>query len=196
MSSTKKKIVISMVAVLTVVALAAVALVAVFAARQVTVNSGLTITYTAEQVKATVSGSYQRQGDASPTSFGSNLTFDGTERTANSTNAKSFSPVDITLTYEKQYVDLTYTIANTDTTKAIRIALTDPNEANDNVTYTYTVTNNSVAVANPTTENLLGEGGSLAAGESAVVTIRIAIEDAEENVTLTNKQLVFALSIA
>ena len=82
MTATRKKVVVAFSSLAFVLVAAMVAVVAVFAARNVTVKSGYQISYTALRVKATVSGTYQVKNDESPTSLSpATLSFTGTEAT-------------------------------------------------------------------------------------------------------------------
>ena len=182
MSSTQKKVVISLVSLIAAV----VAFTAVWAARNVTTNSGFTISYTAVHVKATVSGTYQVNGAGSPTALSpATITFDGTEATNGSANVKSFTSVTPVLSEVggQAYVDFVYTITNNETTNLIDIVLSsDPDVANNNLTYTYTVslTNNSDATSTGNTYNNLVVG--LKPTKTATITIRATVDNLDENV--------------
>ena len=182
---TKKKIVVALSSLAVVVVAAIVAVVAVFAARTTTTNSGFTITYTAIQIKATISGTYQVNTDANATALSpATITFDGTEATDGTENVQSFTSVTIPLTAtgseSEKYVEFVYTIVNNHETDSMDIALaTDPDTNNDNLTYTYSATNGGQAVASPTYNNLVS---GLAHGATAVITIRVAVTDLDSNV--------------
>ncbi|MBQ7453351.1 MAG: hypothetical protein IJS68_03745 [Clostridia bacterium] len=185
---TKKKVIIALSSLAVVFVAAIVAVVAVFAARTTTTNSGFTITYTAIQVKATISGTYKVNTDASPTALSpASISFDGTEATDGTANVKSFNSVTVPLTASgsetEKYIDFVYTIVNNHTTDSMDIALaSDPDAANDNLTYHYSATNGGTPVSNPTYNNLVT---GLAHGATAVITIRVQVTDLDSNVNAT-----------
>ena len=124
MTATRKKVVVAFSSLAFVIVAAMVAVVAVFAARNVTVQSGYQISYTALHVKATVSGTYQVENDASPTSLSpATLSFTGEEATNGTANVKSFTSVTATLTETNDSVDFVYTIANGDKNYVIKMGM-------------------------------------------------------------------------
>ena len=188
MNSSKKKVIGLMVSLVAVFVVATVALVAVFAARNATVNSGFTIQYTAIHVKATISGTYQVLGDNSPTALNpTSLTFSGSEATDGSANVKSFTSVTPVLKDNNgsAYVDFVYTITNNETTNLMDIALnTDPDTANNNLTYTYTVSVTSGdATSTGSAYNNLVVG--LKPTKTATITIRVSVDDLDSNVNVS-----------
>ena len=196
MSSTKKKVILAFTSLALVIVVALVAVIAVFAARNVTVNSGFTITYTAYHVKADITGTYKVNTDATATdlttSSGSSTTisFTGSEATDGTANVKSFDSVTISLTAaaneSTKYVDFVYSITNNDTTNSINIALnSDPNTNDDNLDYTYSVSlvSNSDATSTGTTYDNLVVG--LVHGKTATITIRVTVSNLDNNVSKT-----------
>ena len=189
MTSTKKKIVTSLVALMVVVAAAAVAFTAVWAARNATANTGFRIQYTAIHVSATISGTYQTNTMNSPTALtadpsGNSITFSGSEATDGTANVKQFTSVTPTLTESGDpataYVDFVYTIVNNDSTNSMDIALaSDPDTANNNLTYTYTVSAASATSTGNTYNNLVN---GLPHGATATITIRATVDDLDQNV--------------
>ena len=184
---TKKKVIIALSSLAVVVVAAVVAVDAVFAARQTTVNSGFTISYTAIQVKATISGTYQTNKDASATALSpASITFNGTEATNGTANVKSFTSVTPSLnagpTDTECYVDFVYTIVNNHTDDAMDIALASDPSGAENLTYTYSATNAGTAVVSPTYDNLVS---GLAAGATAVITIHVAVTNLDLNANAT-----------
>ena len=189
MTSTKKKVLTSVISLIAILVVAAVAFTAVWAARHTTVNSGFTIQYTAVHVKATISGTYQVKGDASPTALSpASISFDGTEATDNTANVKSFTSVTPVLNEveDEAYVEFVYTITNNDTENSFDISLnSDPDVANNNLTYTYTVTltDPSDATGTGTAYNNLVTG--LKAGKTATIKIRATVDNLDNNVSAT-----------
>ncbi len=189
MTSTKKKVLTSVISLIAILVVAAVAFTAVWAARHTTVNSGFTIQYTAVHVKATIAGTYQVKGDASPTALSpESITFNGNEATDNSANVKSFTSVTPVLKEvgDEAYVDFVYTITNNETTNLMDIVLSsDPDVADNNLTYTYSVTlaNNSDATSTGTTYGNLVTG--LKPGKTATITIRATVDNLDNNVNAT-----------
>lgn len=183
--NTKKKVIVALSSLAVVVVAAVVAVVAVFAARQTTTNSGFTITYTAIQVKATISGTYKVNTDAQATALSpAQIQFTGSEATDGTANVKSFTSVTIPLTASgtetQKYVDFVYTITNDHTEDSMDIALaSDPDTNDDNLTYTYTVVA-AGATSTGTTYNSLVTG--LAHGETATITIKVAVTNLDANV--------------
>lgn len=187
MTSTKKKVVTSLVALMVVVVASAVAFTAVWAARNATANSGFTIQYTAIHVKATISGTYQTNTMDSATALDpATITFDGTEATNGSANVKSFTSVTPVLTESGDpavaYVDFVYTIANNDSTNSMDIVLASDPAGAANLTYTYAValSDNSDATSTGTAYNNLVTG--LKAGKTATITIHVAVSNLDTNV--------------
>ncbi len=186
----KKKVIISMSALVAVFLVAAVAVTAVWAARNATANSGFTISYTAIHVKATITGSYQVYNDASPTSLDpASIQFTGSEATDGTANVKSFTSVTPVLksvssgNTEQAYVDFVYVITNNETTNLMDIVLaSDPDTANDNLTYTYSVALNAQADATSTgtAYNTLVTG--LKPSKAATITIRVQVANLDANV--------------
>lgn len=184
MSATRKKIIIAFSSLAAVIVAAVVAVVAVFAARNVTINSGYTISYTALHVKATVSGTYQVQNSGSATALSpATLSFTGSEATDGTENVKSFTNVTVTLSETNQYVDFVYTIANGDLNAASVVLASNPDTNNDNLTYSYTVKVGDAAAESKTvnTENFVLVS-SLAINTTAIVTVRITMDDPDTNV--------------
>ena len=180
---TKKKVIIALSSLAVVVVAAVVAVVAVFAARQTAVNSGFTISYTAIQVKATISGTYQTNKDANATALSpASITFTGTEATDGTHNVQSFTSVTPSLNAGPSdtqcYVDFVYTIVNNHDTDAMDIALASDPAGAANLSYTYSATNAGTPVASPTYDNLVS---GLAAGATAVITIRVAVVNLDLN---------------
>lgn len=161
-----------------------IAVVAVFAARTTTTNSGFTIQYTAIQIKATVAGTYKVNSDATPTAMTpASITFDGTEATDGTANVKQFNSVTVPLTATEsdteKYVEFVYTITNNHDTDSLNVVLNaDPDTANDNLDYTYTVKIGSAAATPAQYKNLVT---GLAHGETATITIKVAVHDLDAN---------------
>ncbi len=187
----KKKVIIAMSSLVAVFAIAIVAVTAVLAARNGTVSTGFRIQYTAIHVKATITGSYQVYNNASPTALSpASITFDGSEATNGTDNVQSFTSVTPVLksvtsgNTEQAYVDFVYVITNDETTggNLMDIVLAnDPDTANNNLTYTYTVSVASGdATSTGTTYNNLVTG--LKPTKSATITIRVQVDDLDTNV--------------
>lgn len=184
MTATKKKVIIALASLILVMVAAVVAVVAVFAARNVTVNSGYQISYTALHVKANVSGTYQVQNSVSPTSLSpATLSFTGEEATDGTENVKSFTGVTVTLTAENQYVDFVYTISNGNLNAATVALASNPDAGNDNLTYTYTVKVGDAAATPVTvnTENFVLVN-NLPINTDAVISVHIAMDSPDANV--------------
>jgi len=189
MTATRRKVVLAFSSLAVVIVAALVAVVAVFAARNVTIKSGYTITYTALHVKATVSGTYQLQGDASATSMNpASLEFTGAEATESPANVKQFTGVTVALTETKQYVDFVYTIANGNLNAASVTLVANPDAANDNLTYTYTVKVGSGEAETKTvnTENFVLVN-SLAINKTATITVHVAMDSADASVNASGE---------
>ena len=138
--STKKKLIIS-ISTLCVAVIAIVGItVGVLAARSASITNNINVGYTAREVAATISATYQRQGDADPTNMTVQggepdqyeLVFDGSEETA--TGALETAG-DITLDTDHKSVTFTYTFKNNGTNN-FTATLTLP-ETQKNVTITY-----------------------------------------------------------
>ena len=192
MTKSKKKVVISLSALIAVFAVTAIAVTAVLAARNARVNSGFTITYTAIHVKATISGTYQVYNDASATALSpASIQFTGSEATDGSANVKSFTSVTPVLkavnsnNTEEAYVTFVYTIVNNETTNLMDISLaTDPDAADDNLIYTYTVAvSGGNATSTGTAYNNLVVG--LAPSATATITIKVQVDELDDNVNVT-----------
>ena len=194
--SAKKKVIISMSALVAVFLVAAVAITAVWAARNATVNSGFTISYTAIHVKATITGSYQVYNDSTATNLTTDgttttITFSGSEATNDVANVKSFQSVTPVLksvssgNTEQAYVDFVYVITNNETTNLMDIALnSDPDTADNNLTYTYTVSLSSGATGTTgTTYNNLVTG--LSPSGVAKITIYVSVDNLDSYVNAT-----------
>jgi len=193
MTKSKKKVVISLSALIAVFAVTAIAVTAVLAARNAKVNSGFTIQYTAIHVAATISGTYKVFNDSTATALEpATITFSGSEATNGTANVKSFTSVTPVLksvsdssdnNTEKAYVDFVYTIVNNETTNLMDIALaTDPDTADDNLTYTYTVAvSGGSATSTGTNYNNLVVG--LQPSATATITIRVQVGNLDNNVT-------------
>ena len=184
---TKKKVIIALSSLAVVVVAAVVAVVAVFAARQTTVNSGFTISYTAIQVKATISGTYKTNKDSSATALSpASITFTGTEATDGTHNVQSFTSVTPSLNAGPSdtqcYVDFVYTITNDHESDAMNIALAQDPAGAANLSYTYTVTA-AGATSTGTTYDTLVTG--LAHGQTATIQIRVAVVNLDLNANAT-----------
>lgn len=189
MTATRKKVVVAFSSLAFVLVAAMVAVVAVFAARNVTVRSGYQISYTALHVKATVSGTYQVKNDESPTSLSpATLSFTGNEATNGTENVKSFTGVTVTLTETNNSVDFVYTIANGDLNACSIAIASNPDNANDNLTYSYTVKVGSgeAQVKNVNTENFVLVD-SLAINTNATITVHIQMDNPDENVNASGE---------
>ena len=192
----KKKVIVTSSALVAVFLVAAVAITAVFAARNTTTNSGFTITYTAYNVKARISGTYQVYNNASATALSpATIEFTGSEATTATPaeNVKSFTLVTTPLqavsdgSTEQAYVDFVYTITNTDTAggSSFDIVLAqDPDTATNNLTYTYTVAiTNGSATSTGTSYNNLVTG--LPPQAVATITIHVSVDNLDANVNAT-----------
>ena len=142
------------VAVLVVAILATAGITAgVMAAQQVTVNSPINVGYTANQVAATLSATYQKHGDAQATNFvtssnATTISFDGTETTTDSANVKAFeAPANLTLSAEHKSITFEFSFVNNgdhDITATLTLPLTQK-------IVTITKTGNSNTFTVPTT---------------------------------------------
>lgn len=189
MTATRKKVVVAFSSLAFVIVAAMVAVVAVFAARNVTVRSGYQISYTALHVKATVSGTYQVENAESPTSLSpATLAFTGEEATDGTANVKSFTGVTVTLTETNDSVDFVYTIANGDLNACSIAIASNPDNANDNLTYSYTVQVGSgeAQAKNVNTENFVLVD-SLAINTNATITVHIQMVNPDENVNASGE---------
>ena len=181
-----------MSALVAVFLVAAVAVTAVWAARNATANSGFTIQYTAIHVKATITGSYKVFNDSTATNLttndGTTITFTGSEATDGQANVKAFTSVTPVLKSvssggtEQAYVEFVYVITSTEESNLIDIVLnSDPDTANNNLTYTYAVTLSSGATGTTgTAYNNLVTG--LSPGGVATITITASVDNLDTNV--------------
>jgi len=197
MGSTKRKTILLIVALCLILIGSFATITAVFAARNATVSSGFTVSYTADKIKATITGKYQILNGSETSLTPSTLTFTGTEATDNVANKKSFNTITdpIILTSTNKSVTFTYTITNNDT-KAINIALSeDPDAVDDNLTYSYTVTTSTVAGSSATTgttyNNLVS---NLASTQVATIKITISIANLDLDVDDVQGSLLFSLT--
>ncbi len=115
----KKKIVVMISAMIAVFLASIMTAVAVFAALQANVSSHFKVTYTAQNVHATISGSYYKSGvkiDDFTAGESKEIVFNGTEtaKGENPTNIKEFDEIgDITIK-STDYLVFEYVITNTD----------------------------------------------------------------------------------
>ena len=137
-----KKLIISISAIVAVLLAAVIAVVAVFAANQQAVNTGFSVKYSATNVAATVSATYQRKTDDSATNLvtsdsKTSISFTAAEETT----TKSLSTADgadIALSATNNYVIFTYTFKNDITAggKSMSVKLNDTSvQSNVNVYY-------------------------------------------------------------
>jgi len=196
MSSTKKKVIISLSSVIAVLLIAACAFVAVFAARNATVNSAFNITYTANHVEATITGSYKIGASGTDTTITANdgaatsISFAGTEETGSADATKSFDEITgIALTEEDDYVTFTYIITNNGS-NAISVGLTTTMTA-DNVNVEYKVGDTTITYEDGVN---LGSVASGTTGNTMTITIKISIDDADDNVSISDGNFAFTLN--
>ncbi len=195
--SSKKKLIISLCSFAFVCVAAIIGVVSVLAAKTTTVNNQYSITYTASNVKATVEATYA-VGDNAATALKSGeattLTFTGTEDSSDtSACTKSFDAIGSLTLNEDESLVFVYTIKNTDTTGGASFSVKlseNPDTANDNLTYAYSVKVGEEAATTGTYNSLVS---SLAPQATVKITVTISIEDRDLNVNLTNKSLAFVL---
>jgi len=201
MSSTKKKVIISLSSLVAVILIAACAFVAVFAARNATVTSAFNVSYTTWQVQATVTATYQiNTADSATTIKASNgtdtsLVFSGTEATNSADATKAFETVSINFGDDDEYVDFVYTVTNGNGDKAVplNVALaSDPDQDDDNLTYTIKVDSGEFAAYSTYTDGVLKS--NLAKNTSTTITIRVKIADKDSDVAVTGNEFEFNLT--
>ena len=198
--NSKKKFITALCSVAFVAVGAIVALVAVLASFTANVNSGnINITYTATNVKATITASYgytEAVGTAIEleNSSDTSMVFTGNEATA--TTSQNFKGVTYNFTREENDIYIKYEITNDDTAADCSLTL-NPNLTADNVTVTYKVTG---AIAEDMTEyGAFPTGLKIAkkVGETAstcTVMVKIHMDNATKDVTL-NGALQFILQV-
>jgi len=197
MGSTKRKTIILIISLCLILIGSFATIVAVFAARNASVSSSFTISYTADKIKATISGKYQILNCSEINLTPSVITFDGSESTDGSSNKKSFDNITdpIILTSTNNSVTFTYTITNQDA-QAINISLSeDPDVADDNLAYSYNVTFSTVAGSTASTSNTYNNlATGLASGQVATVKVTIAISNLDVDVDDVQGSLLFSLT--
>lgn len=191
---TKKKIVVMVCAMIAVFLASVMTSVAVFAALQANVSSHFKVTYTAQNVHATISGSYYKTGEkvADFTAGESKeIEFNGTEtaKGENPTNIKEFDEIgDITIK-STDFLVFEYKITNTDpekdTTFEVEVARTGSLE-NFNMSYIYSSDKIENIDARTEMQNFPEAGSyvsiaSVPAEETCYIYIRFAIQDEEIN---------------
>ena len=171
--------------------------VGVLAASQATVTNSITVTYTASEVAAVVSGKYQvlheSEHNFETSEHETTITFDGTEGTASG----SFVAVnDITLTSANNSVTFTYVIQNTSTTKAITAQVTLPTTAT-NITVSAGTAVDNAATPNAVTvtpgTNHATDTFTVAASTTVTYTVTASITNVANNAEYSGS-FVWALS--
>jgi len=136
----------------------------VMAAQQVTLNSPINVGYTAQEVAATLSATYQIGSDSAvdfkTASNETEIVFDGTETTTGNGNVKAFvAPSNLTLTSSNKTITFVFTIKNDMAGSALTATLTLPT-TQTNVTVTKTGDSNTINVA---------------AGQTATYTVTVTV---------------------
>lgn len=196
--SSKKKFIIALCSVAVVAVGALVALVAVLASFTATANSGnINISYTAINVKATISASYgytDATGTVIKCGDADVMVFTGEESDA--TTSQNFAGVTYNFTRENNDIYLKYEITNDDTAANCSLAL-NPNLSAENVTVTYKVTGAVEADmedygAFPSSVSIAKKEGETAS--TCTVMVRIHMDNATKDVTLSGS-LQFILQV-
>ena len=172
-SSKSKKAIIALSVVCALVVAALITVVSVWAASSQTITSALRVTYSATNVAASIEGEYQREGDATYTSLGTQ-TFVATD---NSTTKAISTTDDISLTDTKKYVIFRFKFTNNSSTTPFNITLTGTPTTQGAVTVKYAsaaVDNLSVAGIN---SNTLPDEITVAGSSTIYVYILIQVTD-------------------
>lgn len=188
----KKKLTITISAVCAVLLVAVIAAVAVFAALQTSATSSFKVTYTAQNVEATISGSYSKSGaEAVALKAGedTSIVFDGTETAKGDapTNVKAFDAVnDITLK-AADYVVFEYVIENTDTDGDTKFAVNAEKTGTlENLSFDYLVSETEQTITKDTEMTEMAAGAQtmvseMSKGDVRYVYFRVVIENDELN---------------
>lgn len=182
--SSKKKFTIAIIAVAFVALAAVIALVSVLAAFTANVNNSITVSYTAVNVNATVECAYGSSEAGATTvvkSGEANLITFSTDDTDEEVT-KNFNGIEATFSRSNKEIYVKYVIENTDDTNAFNVTINNTlADSNSNTLITYKVDSGEYATLAANTTDL----GSLAAGATKTVIVKLALDNATKNVDLS-----------
>lgn len=188
--NSKKKFIIAICSLGVVALSAIVALVAVIAAFNAsTTDGGFNITYSAKNVKATVSAEYKvgaNEYTAIKTTEDANqIVFTGSETDA--TVSKSFKAIDSISLGKNEYVYIHYTITNTDTTDGTTFSVTSSTDITTNTNLTVEYATSEEATQWKTSLAEVANVASVANGTPLNVYVRISVTTKTQSATFDGK---------
>ncbi len=185
----KKKLTITISAVCAVLLVAVIAAVAVFAALQTSATSSFKVTYTAQNVEATISGAYYKTGTKVAdlkAGEATSIVFDGSETAKGEkpTNVKAFDAIENIELKASDYVVFEYVITNTDDTNKTFAVNAQKTGTLKNLSFDYLVADEAQTITKDTEMTEMAEGAqtmvsSMGAGVSQYVYFRVVIENDE-----------------